>query len=188
MKAYLFKAGLMDLDGHLFGEAKNSKDDEDLKKRVKALAKKHKLGKWTVRGSGDSTVLFNKDTNDIRTPADEKNWDSDDNLIKKMKNVKPDSVEKIIGPSGQLKLKDVSGEKADSKDIVRIRDMMNRADGSFSKLIQLATNMANAIDSRSKAMRRASAAQQVLSGKEARAVSKIFLDRADDTHNESMEI
>lgn len=73
------------------------------------------------------------------------------------------------------------------KDIMRLKDMDKRAAGNTHKLIQLAMRMATAIDSTSKAMRRADAAEKVLSKEDAKIVSRIFRDRSKHTTNEAVD-
>lgn len=61
-------------------EAKSG-EHADLKKRVKAIAKKHDLGDWTVRKGGDGTVLLDKSS------GESKDIDADlvdDNQLKSM--------------------------------------------------------------------------------------------------------
>jgi len=65
----------------------------------------------------------------------------------------------------------------DEKDIMRLEDMVAKANGDEKKLLALATQMSNAITDSFKAHRRASAATAVISDKElADKVSNIFLN------------
>lgn len=82
-------------------------------------------------------------------------------------------------------LGDIKGAKSGDKDVQRIVDMKVKSGGNEGKLLQFAANMAKAINSKSKAERRADAALKVLDGPIAKKVAQIFLDSAKKAVNEN---
>lgn len=85
-------------------------------------------------------------------------------------------------------LKDKEGAASGDKDVQRILDMKTKSGGNEAKIIQLATQMAKAINSRTKAQRRADAAKKVLDGKLGDKVAQIFLDKVPMAANESVAV
>jgi hypothetical protein len=78
------------------------------------------------------------------------------------------------------KLYDEKGPEPGEKDVQRMRDMKKKAAGVESKALNLAKQMAHAIQDSDKAMRRAWAAKKVFEGKLAKQIFEIFSDRANE--------
>ena len=82
---------------------------------------------------------------------------------------------------------DIKGSKAGMKDMVRIQDMLTKADGDEFKLVGLADQMATAIQDQDKAYRRADAAKEFLKDKDyadmksaIKQIVQIFTDRGNE--------
>jgi hypothetical protein len=79
------------------------------------------------------------------------------------------------------KLYDAQGIEAEEKDLQRLRDIKSKAAGNEFKVLQLAQQMAKSITDSDKALRRASAAEQIFKGTLCKLkLVKIFEDRADE--------
>ena len=86
---------------------------------------------------------------------------------------------RLAGFDYQAGYGDATGKfEAAEKDIKRMEDMRDKADGDEQKILQLAFNMARAINKEDKASRRADAAEKVFGGSLGIQVAKIFEDRA----------
>ena len=73
----------------------------------------------------------------------------------------------------------VRGDEPEAKDLKRMTDIEDKANGDVNKMVQLATQMAGSIRNKDKAIRRGKAAKIVITDpKVASKISKIFFDAA----------
>lgn len=93
-------------------------------------------------------------------------------------------VDKLLGLCTEMArhdytgIGDVKGSNVSDKDVMRLEDIKDKANGDEGKVLSLATRMAQLIKDPDKAMRRAKAAKLVFAGELGKKVYDIFVKAA----------